>query len=133
MNSKHILSISALLVAGLGLSACSGQEAAVNSTVRVTASDSSCELDIAEIPVGSTRFEVSNTGNETTEVYVYSDTEGAFTNVVSEVEDIGPGASRDMVVDLTAGTYEIACKPGQTGDGIRTPLVVNDNGEDGAE
>lgn len=129
MNSKHILSISALLVAGLGLSACSGQEAAVNSTVRVTASDSSCELDVTEIPVGTTRFEVTNNGGETTEVYVYSDVEGAFTNVVSEVEDIGPGASRDLVVDLAEGAYEIACKPGQTGDGIRTQLVVTGSGD----
>jgi iron uptake system component EfeO len=27
-------------------------------------------------------------------------------------------------VDLDGGTYEIACKPGQTGDGIRTKVTV---------
>jgi iron uptake system component EfeO len=44
--------------------------------------------------------------------------------VVAEVENIGPGISRDMSADLAPGTYEVACKPGQTGDGIRAPLTV---------
>jgi uncharacterized cupredoxin-like copper-binding protein len=44
--------------------------------------------------------------------------------VVSEVENIGPGTSRDMDVDLSAGTYEVACKPGQKGDGIRQQITV---------
>ncbi|MFD0574464.1 cupredoxin domain-containing protein [Kitasatospora gansuensis] len=44
--------------------------------------------------------------------------------MVTEVENIGPGTSRDMPVKLTPGTYEIACKPGQTGDGIRKRITV---------
>ena len=43
---------------------------------------------------------------------------------MGEVENIGPGTSRDFTVDLGAGTYEVACKPGQTGDGIRTEITV---------
>jgi iron uptake system component EfeO len=40
------------------------------------------------------------------------------------VENIGPGTMRDLSVDLGAGTYEVACKPGQTGDGIRQKITV---------
>jgi len=60
-----------------------------------------------------------------TEVYVYGEQDGAYTRVISEVENIGPGTSRDMEVDLAGGTYEVACKPGQTGDGIRTQITVS--------
>ena len=47
---------------------------------------------------------------------------------VIQVENIGPGTSRDFTVDLSAGTYEVACKPGQKGDGIRTPVTVSGQG-----
>ena len=43
---------------------------------------------------------------------------------MGEVENIGPGLSRDLVVDLPKGTYEGACKPGMVGDGIRETLTV---------
>ncbi|MBJ7453891.1 MAG: peptidase M75, partial [Blastococcus sp.] len=44
--------------------------------------------------------------------------------VMAEVENIAPGLSRPLLVELPAGEYEIACKPGMTGDGIRNPLTV---------
>jgi iron uptake system component EfeO len=46
--------------------------------------------------------------------------------VLGEVENIGPGTSREMAVRLSAGRYVTACKPGMTGDGIRGELVVTD-------
>ncbi len=45
-------------------------------------------------------FEVTNKGSKVTEVYVYGEQGGEFTKVISEVENIGPGTSRDMSVDL---------------------------------
>ena len=38
---------------------------------------------------------------------------------MGEVENIAPGLSRDLHVELPAGTYETACKPGMIGKGIR--------------
>jgi uncharacterized cupredoxin-like copper-binding protein len=67
---------------------------------------------------------VTNDGSKVTEVYVYAKSGDAFTKVVSEVENIGPGTSRDLDADLSAGTYEVACKPGQKGDGIRQKITV---------
>ena len=69
-------------------------------------------------------FDVTNSGSQVTEVYVYGADGSEFTTVVGEVEDIGPGTSRDMTADLGHGTYEVACKPGQTGDGVRATLTV---------
>ena len=81
-----------------------------------------------ELEAGDLTFAVKNTGNKVTEVYVYAEDDGAFTKVVSEVENIGPGTSRDMDVDLAAGSYEVACKPGQSGDGIRQKIAVTGSG-----
>ena len=53
-------------------------------------------------PAGSITFTVENTGSQTTEFYVY---EQDGTTIVGEVENIGPGLSRDLTVDLTEGTY----------------------------
>ena len=95
------------------------------------ASDEACEVAETELQAGDTTFAVTNDGDQVTEVYVYGEQGGAYTKVVSEVENIGPGTSRDMDVDLAAGSYEIACKPGQKGDGIRQEVTVS--GEGGGE
>lgn len=102
----------------------SSSDSASSETVAVMAGDDECTADATDIPAGPTTFEVTNTGSSVTEVYVYGEENGEYTRVVSEVENIGPGTSRDMEVDLASGTYEIACKPGQTGDGIRTQITV---------
>ena len=47
---------------------------------------------------------------------------------MGEVENIAPGLSRELHVELPAGTYETACKPGMIGDGIRSALTVTGDG-----
>jgi iron uptake system component EfeO len=128
----------ALLVLG-GLSplmvACGGSAETAGSsgtTVAVAAGDESCKLERTDLEAGRTTFAVTNEGSSTTEVYVYGEAGGEYTRVVSEVENIGPGTSRDLQVDLSDGTYEVACKPGQTGDGIRTLITVTGGGEGAA-
>ncbi len=108
--------------------------ASATPAVTVAAGDDACEVSSTELQAGQTTFAVTNEGSEVTEVYVYGEDAGEFTRVISEVENIGPGTSRDMSVDLPAGRYEVACKPGQTGDGIRTPVTVSgESGRDGEE
>ena len=68
---------------------------------------------------GSVAFVVTNTGTKVNEFYLY---EGDA--VRGEVENIGPGLTRTLTVDVTAGAYTTACKPGMTGDGIRAPFTV---------
>ena len=50
--------------------------------------------------------------------------------IVGEIENIGPGLSRDLVVNAAPGSYFTACKPGMIGDGIRATFAVSDSGED---
>ena len=73
---------------------------------------------------GTSTFAVKNVGDDVTEVYV--DAKGVY--VKGEVENIGPGTSRDLTVDLTVGEYEVACKPGMKGDGIRTKISATGAG-----
>ncbi|MGW7256564.1 cupredoxin domain-containing protein [Streptomyces sp. NPDC054834] len=95
-----------------------------DSKVAINATDTACDVAKTELKAGETTFAVTNKGGKTTEVYVYGEHDGAYTKVISEVENIGPSTSRDMEMKLTGGTYEIACKPGQSGDGIRTKITV---------
>ncbi|KAB1910563.1 iron uptake system protein EfeO, partial [Micromonospora sp. AMSO31t] len=66
-------------------------------------------------------FKVTNSGSKVNEFYVYA----AGDRVMGEVENIAPGLSRELRVELPAGTYETACKPGMSGRGIRGALKVS--------
>jgi iron uptake system component EfeO len=106
-----------------GLSACGGKDAsnAAAGTVAVEASDDACKLSTASVPAGNVTFEVTNRGSKVTEFYLY----GPADKVVGEVENIGPGLSRKLTVQIpAAGRYTTACKPGMAGDGIRGELTV---------
>jgi iron uptake system component EfeO len=106
-------------------------DARSTTTVAVAAGEDFCDVERTDLEAGAVTFAVTNEGSSTTEVYVYGEDEGEFTRVVAEVENIGPGIPRDLETDLAAGSYEIACKPGQTGDGIRTPITVTGGGSAG--
>jgi iron uptake system component EfeO len=122
-----VLAAPALLLAACSSSSEVGSASTAASTIAVTASDTECILSSATVPAGALEFTVTNTGSQVTEVYVYGKSGEAFTTVVAEVENIGPGVERDMSAELAPGTYEVACKPGQTGDGIRASLTVTGN------
>ena len=122
--------ILALLAAGsLGgtLAACGGG-AKTESTaggsggpIAVKATDNSCEVAQNALTAGTHLFAITNAGAKVTEFYVYA----AGDRVVGEVENITPGLSRELRVELPAGSYQTACKPGMIGDGIRTALTVS--------
>ena len=102
-------------------SCCSASPRARPTTPRARSTSprptTSVEVARTDLDAGTSTFAVKNDGDDVTEVYVYADGD----EVKGEVENIGPGTSRDLDVDLTAGEYEVACKPGMKGDGIRTP------------
>jgi iron uptake system component EfeO len=134
-----VLSRSALLLVGALsplLAGCGddvGSSSAPGTTVAVAAGDESCEVERTKLRAGAVTLAVTNKGTSTTEVYVYGEKDGAFTHVIGEVENIGPGTSRRLDVDLSGGSYEIACKPGQKGDGIRTPITVSGEAAESGE
>ena len=98
-----------------------------SGTINVDSSADACELTSTEAPSGNVVFKVKNTGSEVTEFYLYAE-DGL--RIVGEIENVGPGLSRDLVVRAAPGEYVTACKPGMTGKGIRSEFTVTDSGKD---
>jgi iron uptake system component EfeO len=128
MRTPRILALAAAgALAGGALAACSddagsdGDAAAAGGPIAVNATDSVCEVARTDVDAGTVTFKVSNKGVKVTEFYVYAQGD----RVMGEVENIAPGLSRELHVELPAGTYETACKPGMIGKGIRGALKVN--------
>lgn len=118
------------LIAGaapLVLTACGQAPGAAGSgpAIAVAATETSCQVERTDLPAGQVTFAVANKGSSVNELYVYGQDGSSYTRIVGEVENIGPGTSKNLTVSLPAGTYEAACKPGQTGAGIRTRLTVS--------
>jgi iron uptake system component EfeO len=119
------LAATALLVAGCSSSskdASSGSTAGGSTTgpIAVKAGDKNCDVADTTLEAGRHTFQVSNTASQVTEVYVYA----AGDRIMGEVENIGPATKRNLIVDLPAGSYQVACKPGMVGNGNRTALTV---------
>ena len=84
------------------------------------ATDAECKLSSAtSAPSGALTFAVTNGGTKVTEFYLYGE-DGL--RIVGEVENIGPGITRELVMKVEPGNYITACKPGMVGEGIRAPF-----------
>ena len=101
--------------------------AAGSAKLTVDSSADACTLSVAEAPSGNIVFTVTNTGDDVTEFYLLAE-DGL--RIVSEVENIGPSITRPLTANVPAGTYVTACKPGMTGDGIRSDFTVTESGKD---
>jgi iron uptake system component EfeO len=115
-----VASAAAVLVAGLA--ACTKDEApgaATTNDVAVTATDTACTLASTNLAAGVSRFTITNTGSKITEFYVFKGDKA-----LGEVENISPGTSRKVSIELSAGTYDGVCKPGMVGDGIKQAFTV---------
>lgn len=115
-------------VALLGLAGCSSStssaegSAQAGTTVAVTSTGTTCDLSANTAPAGPVTFQVQNNGSDVTEFYLY---QADGTTIVGEVEDVTPGLTRDMAVEVTAGSYVAACKPTSDSEGIRTGFTVS--------
>ena len=100
--------------------AASGRSGSGRGPIAVKAGDTDCDVAATTLPAGRHTFQVHNTASQVTEVYVYA----AGDRIMGEVENIGPSTNRNLIVDLPAGDYQVACKPGMVGSGHRTALKV---------
>jgi iron uptake system component EfeO len=122
-TARRVTAIGAVL--GLAtLTACADDTPAATDDgtgpVSVKATDSACDLSRRDVKSGTSTFSVSNGGSKVTEFYVYAEGD----RVMGEVENIGPGLKRDLIVELPTGKYQAVCKPGMVGNGIRGDLNV---------
>lgn len=117
---RSTTALALLALTPLALAACTSK-AGSSDAIAVTATDTTCDVAAHTAETGNTTFEITNNGSKVTEFYVY----GEGDRVMGEVENVGPGLTRKLIVNLaSAGTYHTACKPGMVGDGIRAEFTV---------
>jgi iron uptake system component EfeO len=95
-------------------------------TITVDSTADACKLTTTKAPSGNVAFKVKNSGDQVTEFYLYGE-DGL--RIVGEIENVGPGLTRDLVVRAQPGKYVAACKPGMKGKGIREDFTVTDSGK----
>ncbi|MEW2352839.1 iron uptake system protein EfeO [Spirillospora sp. NPDC029432] len=111
------------------LAACGGEErtragaspAGGGGAVAIEASDNGCEVAKKEYTAGTIDFRITNRGREVTEVYVYAPGD----KIMTERENIRPGTTVTLTVQLGAGNYQIACEPGMTPPDFRQDITVS--------
>jgi len=120
---RKYVSLTMLAIAGSALlvSCADKVDEAQSTNLTVAADDTTCNVSGKEAKTGNATFEVTNSGKKVTEFYVYT----SSGRVMGEVENIGPGATRKLVVKLPdPGSYRLTCKPGMVGDGVSQDLTV---------
>ncbi|MEW2301876.1 iron uptake system protein EfeO [Streptomyces sp. NPDC006655] len=107
------------------LTACTAKSDAEGSdAIRVTAADATCETSAKSVPAGHVTLAIENKGAKATEVEILFPDD----RIVSEKENIGPGTRYTLTAEVKAGSYEIACRPGMKGHGVRQKLTVTGSG-----
>ena len=134
-SARFLVLVAALPLLGV---ACSGDggEGDVNVTLREFA----VEVDPATASAGDVSFVATNEGSETHEFEIFTiegDTDVASLPVednvantdgltlLDEVEDVTPGGSAELTVNLDAGSYAVICNlPGHYSEGMFVTLDV---------
>ena len=130
-RTRAAVTVATSAAALLLLSGCvaNAQPSSADATsLEVDSSASDCAVSAAKAPSGNISFAITNSGDQVTEFYLLAD-DGL--RIVGEVENIGPGISRDLVVQAAPGDYFTVCKPGMVGDGLgKAAFTVTDSGAD---
>jgi iron uptake system component EfeO len=122
VNALRSLTVgTALVAAAVACTSTPPKNSDAADRITVRAGDTTCDVSTTSLDSGRHTFSIENTASQVSEVYVY----GAGDQIIGEVENISPATTRDLVVDLPAGKYQVACKPGMVGSGIRTALTVS--------
>ncbi|WP_033341586.1 iron uptake system protein EfeO [Catenuloplanes japonicus] len=124
MRTPRFLALTTAALAVAGLTACAESDEGATASggpVAVNATDTTCEVGSTTLAAGTATFAITNKGAKITEFYVYAPGD----RIMGEIENIAPGLTRELRVELPAGTYETACKPGMVGRGLRGTLQVS--------
>ncbi|MCX4401137.1 iron uptake system protein EfeO [Streptomyces sp. NBC_01764] len=95
-------------------------DAGAGDAIQVTAADAKCDTSTKSVPAGQVTLKIENKGSKATEVEILFPDD----RIVSEKENIGPGTKYTLTAEVKAGSYEIACRPGMKGLGVRQKLTV---------
>lgn len=116
------LSILAMFTVAAAAAGCTSNKASVDGgAIPVSSTGDACNVTSTSAVAGTIVFDVTNDGSQVTEFYLLA-ADGL--RIIGEVENIGPGISRSLVVRAPEGNYFTVCKPGMKGDGIRAEFTV---------
>ncbi|WP_432175200.1 iron uptake system protein EfeO [Streptomyces sp. Tue6028] len=116
-----VVTAAATAAALTAVTGCTEKSDAKNGdAIQVTAADSKCDTSTKTVPAGQVTLKIENKGSKATEVEIVFPDD----RIVSEKENIGPGTKYTLTAEVKAGSYEIACRPGMKGHGVRQKLTV---------
>jgi iron uptake system component EfeO len=119
VKTKPLYAAAGAAVTLLALAGCVPNSSASSTdaagAITVDSSSDDCSVSASSATSGTLTFSVTNSGDQVTEFYLLAD-DGL--RIVGEVENVGPGISRDLVVQAQPGDYFTVCKPGMVGEGI---------------
>lgn len=119
MYIRTLLAVTAAGALIATLAGCAPIEA--DTRVAVTQDASTCELSQTTVIAGVTTFAITNVGDTTAEFYILRTNDGG---IVSEVENITAGLSRELTVELSEGAYTYSCEQMDGGEPLRGELTV---------
>src|SRR4051794_35828718 len=99
--------------AALGLTGCVQNASPTGSHVTVTISDDACAVSTSTATSGAVAFALTNSGTDVNEFEILA---ADKKRTVAEKENITPGQTVSLVVQLEPGTYYTGCKFQQAGD-----------------
>ncbi|WP_353940208.1 iron uptake system protein EfeO [Streptomyces sp. HUAS MG91] len=105
----------------LSISGCTQKDKGGDNAIQVTAADTTCDTSAKSVSAGQVTLKIENKGSKATEVEIVFPDD----RIVSEKENIGPGTKYTLTAEVKAGSYEIACRPGMKGHGVRRKLEVS--------
>jgi hypothetical protein len=124
--SKVLIWALPVIMAGtVGVMACNDSTTPSPVTVNVTLREFNISLDRASAPRGTVIFHVTNAGEDTHEFLVIrtdrapdalpTEADGSYeengsgTQLLQEIEEVPPGTTRDLTIDLTEGNHVLIC------------------------
>jgi uncharacterized cupredoxin-like copper-binding protein len=136
MRSQLIVRALTMGALVIGSTACSAIEGA---TVAATLRDGAIAVSPATAAAGTVRFDVENAGTLVHEFEVFRTdlqpdalpTDGAVVDdegleAIDEVEDVAPGTSTALTVDLSSGSYVLICNlPDHYAKGMHAGFTVS--------
>jgi plastocyanin len=97
-----------------------GNDNPADTTVAVDLTEYAVEPSAVAVAAGNIQFDTTNSGDEVHELYVLRIQEEGGFDVIGEIEDVEPGASGTIRLQLEPGDYQLACLivPGEAGSTV---------------
>jgi uncharacterized cupredoxin-like copper-binding protein len=97
-----------------------GNDDPADTTVAVDLTEYAVEPSAVAVAAGNIQLDARNSGAEVHELYVLRIEDAGGFDVIGEIEDIDPGASGTIRLQLEPGDYQLACLivPGEVGSTV---------------